>query len=359
MKILVTGGAGFIGSHVVDALAAGGADVLCLDSLDPGVHHRIPDYLRDDVEYCFADLRHFEPDSRFDNIEAIIHLAALGGVTRAAREPANIIDANCRGTARLLEYARRWPRLRRLILAGSFSVYGSNYSYVCPDCGGKTDAGRREQDLAAGRYEVYCPKCGGEAGIVAIAESAAPAPLETYGASKYMQELCLRGFSVCPVHILRFSSVYGRRLRLDDGEATIIARIAGWIEAGRPPQLFEDGRQIRDWVFVGDIVEAMLRILNGAAAPPIVNVCSGIPTTLSDACRFIAAAYGAACTPVLTGGYRAGDMRHCLGDPANLRTLIRREPVRFKDGAGLAFGNKSHVLMQGSKPCAEYSSLTA
>jgi nucleoside-diphosphate-sugar epimerase len=102
MKILVTGGAGFIGSHVVDALASRGADVLCVDSLDTGVHHSIPDYLRDDVEYCFADLRYCEPDSRFEDIEAIVHFAAPGGVTRAAREPANIIDANCRGTARLL-----------------------------------------------------------------------------------------------------------------------------------------------------------------------------------------------------------------------------------------------------------------
>jgi dTDP-L-rhamnose 4-epimerase len=81
-----------------------------------------------------------------------------------------------------------------VILAGSFSVYGSNYSYVCPNCGVKTDANRREQNLAAGRYEVYCPKCGGEARIVPITENAAPAPLETYGASKYMQELCLRKY---------------------------------------------------------------------------------------------------------------------------------------------------------------------
>ncbi len=359
MKILVTGAAGFIGSHVVDSAANSGADVLGLDSLDPGAHHGIPRYLHDDVEYCFADLRHFDPDSRFDDIEGIVHFAALGGVSRAAREPANIIDANCRGTTRLLDQARRWPKLRRVILAGSFSVYGSNYTYRCRQCGTRTDGTRHEADLAIGRYEVYCPRCGSETDIVPITEAAAPAPLETYGASKYMQELCFRGFNACPVNILRFSSVYGDRLRLNDGEATIIARIAGWIRSGQQPQLYEDGRQIRDWVYVGDIVDAVLRILNSAAAPPIINVCSGVPTTLTEACRSIAAAYGECGVPKLVGRYRSGDMRHCLGDPANLRNLLGRDPICFKEGAALAFGTKSQLFSQGSGPCAEYSSLMA
>jgi dTDP-L-rhamnose 4-epimerase len=356
MKVLVTGGAGFIGSHVVDAAASGGAEVLCVDSLDPAVHHRPPDYLRHDVDYCFSDLRHLEPDSRFNDVEAIVHLAALGGVGRAAREPANIIDANCRGTARLLEHAGRWPKLRRVILAGSFSVYGSGYEYACPQCGAATNGRRRESDLAAGRYEVYCPRCGAEAAVVAITENAVPSPLETYGASKYMQELCFRGFDVCPVTILRFSSVYGARLRLDDGEATIIARIAGWIRSGRRPRLFEDGRQIRDWVYVGDIAAAVMRLLEGASALPVVNVCSGVPTRLTEACDAIGAACGIRSIPEITGGFRAGDMRHCLGDPENLRHLIGRDPVRFKDGAALAFGPQ---IQQGSETCAEFSSLMA
>ncbi len=356
MKILVTGGAGFIGSHVVDAAADQGARVLCVDSLDPSVHHGAPDYLRTDVDYCFADLRYIEPDSRFDDVEAIVHLAALGGVGRAAREPANIIDANCRGTARLLEHARRWPNLRRVVLAGSFSVYGSNYKYACPQCGASTDGTRHESDLAAGRYEVSCPGCGAEAEIVAITEDAAPAPLETYGASKYMQELCFRGFETCPVNILRFSSVYGPRLRLHDGEATIIARLAGWIRSGQRPRIFEDGRQMRDWVYIGDVIAAISRLLEGAEAPSVVNVCSGVGTPLAEACEAIASAYGVQCDPEFVGNFRIGDMRHCLGDTGRLRALIGRDPVPFTEGSSLAFAPYSE---QGSETCAELSSLTA
>ena len=338
MKALVTGAAGFIGSHVVDALRNLGLDVIGVDSLDPGVHHGPPDYLRSDVDYCFADLRWLRPDARFEDVEVIIHLAALGGVSRAAREPANIVEANCGGTARLLELARGWSKLKRTILGSSFSVYGGNYEYLCPACGARTHGARRTQDLEKGIYEVLCPQCQHEARIQPITEAATPGPLETYGASKYMQELCFRGFEQGEVTLLRFSSVYGKRLRLDDGEATIIARMAGWVRSGQRPPLFEDGRQIRDWVYVGDVVQAIVELVQGAAAPPLINVCSGVPITLQQACREIAAAVGVVCEPEVVGGFRPGDMRHCLGDPARLRHLIGRDPIALPQGAMLAFG---------------------
>ena len=129
-----------------------------------------------------------------------------------------------------------------------------------------------------------------------------------------MQELCFKGFETCPVNILRFSSVYGPRLRLYGGEATIIAQIAGWIQSGQSPRLFEDGRQMRDWVYVGDVVAAITRLLNGTEAPTLINVCSGVGTPLGEACEAIASAYGVHCDPELVGSFRAGDMRHCLGD---------------------------------------------
>ncbi|MBI5236963.1 MAG: NAD-dependent epimerase/dehydratase family protein [Deltaproteobacteria bacterium] len=336
MKVLVTGGAGFIGSHVIDACRERAWDVVCIDSLDPGVHHGAPDYLRKDVDYCFADLRHWVPGERFDDIEGIVHLAALGGVSRAAREPSNIISSNVVGTARLAEYASKWKKLKRFVLAGSFSVYGSNYSYRCPECRALTSANRLERDLGSGRFEVYCPGCGIESGIVPINESASPGPLEAYGSSKYMQELALKGFNSCPVNILRFSSVYGRRLRLDDGEATIIAKLAGWIRSGITPKLFEDGNQIRDWVHVDDVVDAVMALLEGEKeAHGITNVCSGVPTTLKEACMLIAKAAGRDCPPEIVGGFRPGDMRHCLGDATRLTELIGRPPVPFSKGVGI------------------------
>ena len=338
MKVLVTGGAGFIGSHVVDALREAGASVVCVDSLDPGVHRGPPAYLRPDVDYDFADLRHFAPDARFADVEAVVHLAALGGVARAAREPANILEANCAGTGRLVEAARQWGSLRRVVLASSFSVYGASYTYRCMRCGREGDGVRHAPDLDAGRFEVRCRACAADAEILPITETARPDPLETYGASKYMQELCFKGLTACPVSILRFSSVYGPRLRLDDGEATIIARIVGWVRAGERPKLFEDGRQIRDWVFVGDVVAAILALLEGAEVGPVTNVCSGVATRLVEACERIAEALGVDCPPEVVGGYRPGDMRHCLGDPSALHALLGRNPLAFKDGVGMAFG---------------------
>ena len=235
MKVLVTGGAGFIGSHVVDALCAGGNKVIVVDSLDPGVFRSAPNYLNPEAEYCFVDLRNWSPDNRFDDVEGIVHLAALGGVSRAAKEPDNIISANCGGTARLLRFAREWKMVSKFVLAGSFSIYGSGYRYACHRCNVVQDATRSDSDLLAGRYEVSCRHCGNPCDVLPITSDANPAPLEIYAASKYMQELCLLGFS-CDVTILRFSSVYGTRLRLDDGEATIIAKLAGWIRNGESPR---------------------------------------------------------------------------------------------------------------------------
>ncbi|HYS52859.1 MAG TPA: NAD-dependent epimerase/dehydratase family protein [Thermoanaerobaculia bacterium] len=337
MKVVVTGAAGFIGSHTADALVDVGFDVIGIDSLDPGVHRAAPDYLNPRVEYCFADLRHWNLDDRFNDVELIVHFAALGGVARASREPANIIDANCRGTARLVEFGRKLKRLQRIVHASSFSVYGSNYSYRCSDCGVTGNGRRREKDMARGRYEVVCSQCGSDMAVLPIDENATPNPLETYGASKYMQELCYRGFDRAPVNIMRFSSAYGTRLRLEDGEATIIAKLAGWIRARQAPQLFEDGQQIRDWVHVSDIVATVIALASGGDGPPMVNVCSGKPTRLVEACDILAETMRVDCKPKIVGGYRPGDMRHCLGDATTLRRLIGREPVTFREGAASAF----------------------
>ncbi len=332
MKIIVTGGAGFIGSHVVDDLCTTGHEVLVIDSLDPGVHRAVPSYLNRNAEYIFADLRYIDfNDSRLADIDAVVHLAALGGVGRASREAANVIDANCRGTARLVQ---AMPT-QRIVLGSSFSIYGSNYIYRCPVCTCTRDGFRKAEDLQRGQFEVLCDQCKVPTNVVPITEKETPNPLEAYGASKYMQELCLRGHSNAT--ILRFSSVYGSRLRLDDGEATIVARIAGWIRDGKSPTLFEDGQQIRDWVYVGDVVGAVRAVLDGRTSS-IINVCTGTPTTLADACKDIAHAMCKDSTPEVVGDFRAGDVRHCLGNASAVTALLGRPPIPFCEGALCAFG---------------------
>jgi dTDP-L-rhamnose 4-epimerase len=157
-----------------------------------------------------------------------------------------------------------------------------------------------------------------------------------------MQELCYRGLPLNGLTVLRFSSVYGDRLRLDDGEATIIAKLAGWIRDGVRPSLFEDGKQIRDWVYVGDIVATICKLLETqASAPPLVNVCTGSPATLFEACAMIAKAMNKDCPPNVVGGFRPGDMRHCLGDPTLVSGLLGRPPLPLSQGVPLAFAAKS------------------
>lgn len=332
MKVLVTGGAGFIGSHVVDALRERQVEVVVVDSLDPGVHRAPPAYLRGDVDYQFADLRYWRPDAAALECTAIVHLAALGGVGRAAAERENVLGANAWGTARLSEIAQGMPRLRTVVHASSFSVYGAGYRYRCVGCGATRDGTREEAALARGEFEVRCAACGGATRILPITEAAPCDPLEPYGASKLMQELCWRGFAAAPVHVMRFSSVYGPRLRTTDGEATIIAKLIGWIDLGRRPQLYEDGQQLRDWVHVSDVVDTTLALLEAPPPGRLVNVCSGVPTSLQSACEVIAEMLGRDTMPEVVGGYRAGDMRHCLGDASTMQALLGRAPVSLREG---------------------------
>jgi dTDP-L-rhamnose 4-epimerase len=288
------------------------------------------------VQYVFSDLRYWRPGREIEGVDAVVHLAALGGVGRAAMEPGNVLDANVGGTARIIDVIRSTKSVKKVCLASSFSVYGSNYAYKLPS-GGFISGERRIADLQAGNFEVFDPGTGEIATIVPITTAAVPDPLEWYGASKYMQELCFRGLQSADLTIFRFSSVYGSRLRLDDGEATIIAKLAGWIRSGTSPKLYEDGRQIRDWVFVSDIADAVLAVLSGKATKPVVNVCSGIPTTLLEACEVLNHVFGTSVMPKVVGGHRQGDMRHCLGDPAELAALLGRPPRAFRDVAAAAF----------------------
>lgn len=272
MRILVPGGLGFIGKHVVSAMQSDGHNVEVVD-LQTGVH--------------FA---HFVPQTAYD---ATIMLAAKGGAARAAREPDDVCANNVACALNLHRHREKWGRI---VLASSFSVYGA----AC-------DGARESQPLA---------------------------PLEPYAASKAMQELALTGLDAT---ILRFSSVYGRDMREDDNEATIIAKIAGWTRRGERPRIFEDGLQTRDFVYVGDVIDAIRSVIGGIPHPRIVNVCSGDGTTLLEACAMVACAMKSGVTPVITGEKRPGDMRHCRGNASELVSLIGRIPTQFAEGACAAF----------------------
>lgn len=304
MKIAITGGMGFIGGHVVDALAAAGHELTIVDVVPPKESGEIR-WAEYRCAFATTDLREWNP--HFTGFEAVVHLAAFGGVARAAREPFFVFGSNALATANLVKQCKRFPRLRSVVHLSSFSVYGAAWDAL------------EEHPKRVRTGEPI-------------------RPLEVYGASKAAQELAFVG-SGLPLLTLRCSSVYGRRMRLEDPEATILAKIAGWISRGQEVELFEDGEQTRDFVHVFDVVAAIRAGIEGCAGSGgLVNVCTGESTTLVRAAETIGLAMGNVPRIRRTHATRPGDMRHCLGDPSGLESLLGYKPLDFNRGAYQAFG---------------------
>lgn len=340
MKVLITGAAGFIGSYITNALIREGHTVTGLDNFDPMVHSGACEtHVKYDIEWIHEGVQHWLPQKPLD-FEAVVHCAAMGGVGYAKKNPGYLIHANCLGTANLCRVLEKvCPQLQHSILASSFSVYGSSYEHHCLSCGAFNFGCRDPKDMDQGRYEMICSYCSSaDMRLLPIKTTALPSPKELYATSKYTQEILWRALPKKQT-ILRFSSVYGPGMRLNDGEATIIAQLAGSLGRGERPQLFEDGQQIRDWVAVSDIAAVIAKLLDGAQAPAVMNVCAGVPTTLESACLTLAAALGKEIRPEIVGGWRPGDMRHCLGDHTELSVFLERHPQSLTvENARWAFG---------------------
>lgn len=342
MKVIVTGGCGFVGQHVVKHLLDAGHNVVVVDNLDPEAHRCLPVF-NPRTHYHIADVRSVNwAHADFNGAQAVVHLAAAGGVQRAARDPETVVCVNTIGTARLAAAVADGFLPSRVVLASSFSIYGAGYYYECSrGCGVCVVGARRSSDIDERCFGVRCPRCGEVGATVRpITLDARPAPQETYGASKYMQELALTSTPAVDEVILRFSSVYGRGMRTNvtDHESTIIAKIAGWVSRNESPILYEDGFQTRDFVTVSDVVAAVLCSIKSTVPSQTINVCSGRATTLLDACRLVAIAMNKDVRPRVTGEYRHGDMRDCLGDSSKFAVLLGRPPTTFTEGVREAFG---------------------
>ncbi|HVX40870.1 MAG TPA: NAD-dependent epimerase/dehydratase family protein [Gemmatimonadaceae bacterium] len=338
-KVLITGGAGFIGSHVADELLRAGYDVRALDNLSPQVHgpgQRRPDYLADDVELMIGDVR--DPDAvrrALDGVDAVFHFAAVVGVGQSMYEIERYTDVNNRGTAVLLEALIERP-VSKLVVASSMSIYGEGL-YHGPD-GAEVEAVDRTRDqFARGEWEVRGPD-GERLTPAPTPESKRPALASVYALSKYDQErLCLMvgdAYNV-PATALRFFNVYGTRQALSNPYTGVLAIFASRLLNNNPPTVFEDGEQRRDFVSVLDIARACrLALESPAAAGKAINVGSGHSYSI----REIAARMGAVLgkeyiTPEITGKYRVGDIRHCFADISRARAVLGYEPqVAFDAG---------------------------
>src|SRR5689334_24633810 len=326
-NVLITGGAGFIGSHLADELMRHGYRVRALDSLSPQVHNSTssrPSYLSSEVELMQGDLR--SPDAverALKGIDAVYHFAAAVGVGQSMYEIEKYMNINALGTAVLLEALTK-KNIHRLIVASSMSIYGEGL-YRAPDGSRCTPADRPVEQLKSGRWEIF-DSAGQCLEPIATTEDARPSLTSVYALSKYAQErMCLmvgRAYKI-PTVGLRFFNVYGPRQALSNPYTGVLAIFASRLLNDHPPMLYEDGLQRRDFVSVHDVVRACQRALSAEAATGrVVNVGSGRAHTVREIAQRVADVMGKEqLAPEITGKYRVGDIRHCYADITKARSV--------------------------------------
>jgi dTDP-L-rhamnose 4-epimerase len=338
-RVLVTGGAGFIGSHVVDALVESGADVRVVDNLDPQVHGddaRVPDYL-DGVEFVNADVG--DPDiwdQALDGVTHVVHFAAAVGLAQSMYEIAYYCRSNVMGTAYLLEsISKRESQIQKLLVASSMSCYGEGL-YLCDECGFRGTQLRKVEDLERGRWETFCPRCGAAMRPTPTPESKAFEPQFVYSINKRDQEeLCMsvgRAYDI-PTVALRFFSVYGPRQALSNPYTGVAAIFASRLLGKAPPLIFEDGQQSRDFVHVRDVADACMRaLMDDSVTNVALNIGTGDPISIRDVAELLRGSLGGPEAEIL-GTYRKGDIRHCYPDISAARGVLGWEPkIELKDG---------------------------
>lgn len=338
-RILITGGAGFVGSHLADRLLREGYRVRVLDNLTEQVHgdNGWPDYLNEKVERISADVRDADKVAEaLQGVSAVYHFAAAVGVGQSMYQIAHYTDVNNRGTAVLLEALSKQP-VAKLVVASSMSLYGEG---LYKDKAGHVHAPneRGSEQLKMGQWELEHD--GEVLQPIATPEDKTPFPSSVYALSKYDQErLCLMVGSAykIPTTALRFFNIYGPRQALSNPYTGVLAIFSSRFLNNKAPVVFEDGRQRRDFVSVHDIAQAcVLALENDAANGQVFNVGSGENYSINT----IASKVGELLNkteykPQITGEYRVGDIRHCFADITKARDLLGYRPqITLEDGLG-------------------------
>lgn len=329
--VLITGGAGFIGSHVASELLEAGYHVRVLDSLVPQVHGKTPSrpsYLHKDAELILGDVR--DPDileEALSGVDAVYHFVALVGVGQSMYQIAEYTSVNNSGTAILLEQLVKRP-VNKLVVASSMSVYGEGL-YLTPDGKPYNHAIRSPAQLKEHRWEMTTSD-GLPLQPVATPEEKQPSLASVYALSKYDQEqMCLmvgRAYGI-PTVALRFFNVYGPYQSLSNPYTGVLAIFASRLLNGKRPIIFEDGQQLRDFVSVYDIAQACrLALEKDEARDVILNVGSGETVTVNSIAERLARVLGKRIQPEITGRYRVGDIRHCFPDISKARDILGYRP---------------------------------
>jgi dTDP-L-rhamnose 4-epimerase len=317
--ILITGGAGFVGSHVADALVAEGHRVRILDSL--AVHAGLPAYLPAEADFLQGDVRDRVTVARaLAGVTHVSHQAGMVGLGKDFLDVADYVMNNDAGTAVLLRELASRGFSGRFVLASSMVVYGEG-RYLCAEHGLVRPGPRRLEDLELGRFEPRCPRCGKALEARAVPEDAELDPRNVYAATKVHQEHLARCFereTRAPVTMLRYHNVYGPRMPRDTPYAGVASLFASALAAGQPARVFEDGAQRRDFVHVRDV--ALANVLALTVSKPVtgaINVASGQPRIVAELASALTDSFGAgAPRPQITGEYRRGDVRHVFASTA-------------------------------------------
>ena len=339
-KVLVTGGAGFVGSHLVDALLARGDTVRILDNLDPQVHgpaRRMPEWVPADAEFVNADVRDAEAVRRsLQGMEVVYHLAAAVGVGQSMYRVADYTAVNTMGTAHLLQaLVDDRGAVERLVVASSMSIYGEG-RYTRPDGREPRVSTRSLEQLKRHDWELHDPD-----GVpLAPVPTDEAKPLEStsiYALTKADQErmaLMIGETYGIPSVALRFFNIYGPRQALSNPYTGVAAIFSSRLLNGLPPLVFEDGGQRRDFVSVHDIVRALLLAADGdAAVGKALNVGSGRAVSVREVAETLARVLGSGVEPEVNGKYRVGDIRNCYADISLAREVLGYEPrVAFEAG---------------------------
>ena len=345
MKVLITGGAGFIGSNIALKLLKYGYRVTVLDSLSEQIHGANPEStsplyqkIKDKVDFIKGDVNNREDlEKALADVDYVIHLAAETGTGQSMYEIKKYVNTNIGGTALLLDILTNTEHhVKRVVVAESRAVYGEG-KYHCPICGDVYPYERTDENLAKGDFECKCPKCGGEVDLIATTEDSAIHPSSVYGISKQVQgqlvHLVCKSIGVESVSF-RYQNVYGPGQSLTNPYTGILSIFSTRIKNGNGINIFEDGKETRDFVYIDDVVDAtILGMEVPKANGHVFNVGTGIATDVLTVAKTLCDKYGINVPITVSGNYRLGDIRHNFADITAARQILGFEPKwSFSDG---------------------------
>ena len=344
-KILITGGAGFIGSNLSLKLISKGYDVTVLDNLSKQIHGVDPEKtsplynsIKDQVHFIHGSVTSREDWMQaLEGQDAVIHLAAETGTGQSMYEIEKYVNTNIGGTALLLDIlTNNHHSVKRVLVAESRAIYGEG-KYHCEQCGDVYPSDRKDKDMAKRDFECHCPKCGGKLKLVATTEDSAIHPSSVYGIAKQVQGQLLH--LVCPTIgvesvSFRYQNVYGPGQSLSNPYTGILSIFSTRIKNHNGINIFEDGMETRDFVYIDDVVDATILGLEVPEANGYAfNVGTGVATNVLTVAKTLCQKYGIEVPITVSGNYRLGDIRHNYADISLARKILGFEPQwNFNDG---------------------------